>query len=92
MTYINITAMHLNIPTYGSFSSHTACSLYRIMVTTTMPCGMMQNLSPKAEIELTYLIFQASVLTSTPARLPYVTTPPDQYRLLQKLGFGMTAE
>ena len=62
--YNYIQTMALHIHTQGRFNNHTACSLYRIMVTAISVVGVMKmgNIGPRAWLEFRSLAFRASVL------------------------------
>ena len=64
LTIAYMQAMTFCIHTQGRFTNHTACSLYRIMVTTTSVVGVvkMGNSVPRAGLESTSLAFQASMV------------------------------
>ena len=65
----------------GRFDKHTMDNLYRIMVMETSVVGMMKmgNIVHRAGIKPTYLASWASVLITTPPRLPDVKFVPTVY-------------
>ena len=95
LTITYIQSMVLHIHTQGRFNDHTACSLYRIMVTATGGMGVtkMGNTVPKAGLKPTSLALLASVLSLLnigfmmspiyPSHVTFVLRVRGQCRLLQ---------
>ena len=67
--------MTLDTHTQSTFNKDAVHNLYNIMVTATRVVGLMKmgNIVPRVGIELTYLAFQASLLTNSPPRIPDIT-------------------
>ena len=78
LTITHIQAMALHIHTQGSFSNHTVCSLYMIMtmVLSVMGVTKMCNTVHRVGLELTSLVFWASMLPFPHVGSPDITTIP----------------
>ena len=70
--------MYIYVYIQGRFNNQTVYSLYRIMVMATSVMGVMkmEDIVPRVGIEPISLPVQASVLITTPPRLPVDTILP----------------